>query len=45
MAYKGFIEVTFGLVAEGADPEELVVPMLVMKGKNLSQPILSFLSK
>ena len=42
MPYKGFIEVTFGLAAEGADPKELVVPMLVMKGKSLSQPILGF---
>ncbi|KAI3374584.1 hypothetical protein L3Q82_021157 [Scortum barcoo] len=37
-----FIEVTFGLAAEGADPKELVVPMLVMKGGSLSQPILGF---
>ncbi|KAI3369517.1 hypothetical protein L3Q82_007728 [Scortum barcoo] len=41
MPYKGFIEVTFGLAAEGADPKELV-PMLVMKGGSLSQPILGF---
>lgn len=40
--YKGFIEVTFGLAAEGANPKELVVPMLVMKGGSLSQPILGF---
>lgn len=42
MPYKGFIEVTFGLAAEGADPKELVVPMLVMKGRSLSQPILGY---
>ena len=42
MPYKGFIEVTFGLAAEGADPKELVVPMLVMRGGSLSQPILGF---
>lgn len=42
MPYEGFIEVTFGLAADGADPKELVVPMLVMKGGSLSQPILGF---
>lgn len=42
MPYKAFIEVTFGFAAEGANPKELVVPVLVMKGGNLSQPILVF---
>lgn len=42
MPYKGFIEVTFGLAAGGANPKELVVPMLVMRGRHLSQPILGF---
>lgn len=39
---KGFIEVTFGLAAGGADPKELVVPMLVLKDGRLSHPILGF---
>lgn len=42
MPYKGYIEVTFGLATEGANPKDLVVPMLVMKGRNLSKPILGF---
>lgn len=42
MPYKGFIEVTFGLAADGADPQELIVPMLVMRGGRLPQPILGF---
>lgn len=42
MPYKGFIERTFVLAAEGTDPKELVVPMLVIKGQHLSQPILGF---
>lgn len=43
MLYKGFIEVTLRLAAEGAEPYCLIeiVPMLVMKG-GLSQPILHF---
>lgn len=36
MPYKGFIEVTFG------NPKYIVVPMLVMKGRSLSQPNLGF---
>lgn len=37
-----FIEVIFGLAAEGANPKDIVVPMLVMKGRSLSQPNLGF---
>ncbi|KAG7478880.1 hypothetical protein JOB18_011456 [Solea senegalensis] len=42
MPYKGFIEVTCGLATPGANPTELVVPMLVMEGGRLSQPILGY---
>lgn len=42
MPYKGYVEVTSGLSTEGADPNEFVVPMLVIKGGRLSQPILSY---
>lgn len=42
MPYRGWIEVTFGLAAEGANAKELVVPMLVMKGRHLSQPIIGY---
>lgn len=36
MPYKGFIEVIFG------NPKYIVIPMLVMKGRSLSQPNLGF---
>lgn len=35
-------DVTFSLAAEGADPKGFVVPMLVMNGRSLSQPILGY---
>lgn len=35
-------DITFRLAAQGADPKGFVVPMLVMTGRSLSQPILGY---
>lgn len=42
MPYKGWIEVTFKLAADGAVTEETVVPILVMKGWQACQPIIGY---
>lgn len=42
MPYIGWIETTFKLAAGGAVAEEVVVPMLVIKGQHLSQPIVGY---
>lgn len=42
MPYKGWIEVTFKLAGDGDIAEEVVVPMLVMKGRQARQPIIGY---
>lgn len=42
MPYIGWIEATFRLAVGGAAAEKVFVPMLVMKGRHLSQPIISY---
>ena len=42
MPYLGWIETEFQLLPEGSRAEELVIPMLVMKGQHLSHPIIGF---
>lgn len=42
MPYIGWVETAFRLASECAAAEELVVPILVMKGRHLSQPIIGY---
>ncbi len=44
MPYIGWIETTSKLATDGTVAEEVVVPMLVMKGQHLSQPIIAIMS-
>lgn len=42
MPYLGWIETTFRLVSETDQTQELIIPILVMKGCHLSHPIIGF---
>jgi len=42
MPYLGWIETTFRLASETDQAEELIIPVLVMKGWHLSHPIIGF---
>lgn len=42
MPYKGWVEVIFKLVSGSTDVKELVIPVLVMRGRHLSHPIIGF---
>lgn len=42
MPYLGWIETTFQLVSGTGQTENLIIPMLVMKGYSLSHPIIGY---
>lgn len=42
MPYIGWVEITFRIAADCAAAEELIVSILVMKGRRLSQPIIGY---
>lgn len=42
MPYVGYVEVTFRLASQTSHNTELVIPILVARGQNLSHPIIGF---
>ncbi|KAJ8365456.1 hypothetical protein SKAU_G00142870 [Synaphobranchus kaupii] len=42
MPYVGWVETTFRLASEKDQTKEFIIPVLVMKGRHLSHPIIGF---
>lgn len=42
MPYEGWVEITFSLAPHANKMKELVIPVLVLKGQQLSKPIIGY---